>query len=570
MSRRAKREEEKVKGKWLYKFIVVALFVALVFFILKYAPNYVNTEIADKTNLVINNSNVTADLKKDVFIEDGIIYISMEDISNFFDPYVCYDEKYNQIITTSDNQITSMVVGENTMVNNGSTVATSGTILQRDGTYYIPFSSFKDTYNVEIAYIEATDTITVDSKDRKYVVADSKKENSVKAYPTIFSRTVDKLEEQETVTVVQNDENQNNVVNGWVEIRTDTGKLGYVKADTLINELETRKAIEEKKQVQGKISMAWDYYYEFDNVPDRSGTVIQGVNVMSPTFFTLVDEGKGEVSDNAGEGGKAYVEWAHSNGYMVWPSISNNSYIETTSEIMRDYNLRHRLIENIVSLIMEYDLDGINIDFEYMHDEDKDLFSRFIIELEPRLREIGKVLSVDVTAPDGSEEWSLCFDRNVIGDVADYIVFMAYDQNGDSSSEPGTNAGYDWVKVNLDKFLGQEGVKPEKIILGIPFYTRVWEEQNGEIVEIWRVDMKSLDEIIPESAERVWDDDLKQYYVEFVEDGITNKIWIEDAESIKAKLSLVNEYNLAGAAYWEKDREPDSIWQVVSETLGVE
>lgn len=570
MSRRAKREEEKVKGKWLYKFIVVALFVALVFFILKYAPNYVNTEIADKTNLVINNSNVTTDLKKDVFIEDGIIYISMEDISNFFDPYVYYDDKYNQIITTSNNQITSMVVGENTMVNNGSTVATSGTILQRDGTYYIPFSSFKDTYNVEIAYIEATNTITVDSKDRKYVVADSKKENSVKAYPTIFSRTVDKIEEQETVTVVQNDENQNNVVDGWVEIRTDTGKLGYVKADTLINELETRKAIEEKKQVQGKISMAWDYYYELSTVPDRTGTTIQGVNVMSPTFFTLVDEGRGEVSDNAGEDGKAYVEWAHSNGYMVWPSISNNSYIETTSEIMRDYNLRHDLIENIISLIMEYDLDGINIDFEYMHDEDKDLFSRFIIELEPRLREIGKVLSVDVTAPDGSEEWSLCFDRNVIGDVADYIVFMAYDQNGDSSSEPGTNAGYDWVKVNLDKFLGQEGVEPEKIILGIPFYTRVWEEQNGEIVEIWRVDMKSLDEIIPESAERVWDDDLKQYYVEFVEDGITNKIWIEDAESIKSKLSLVNEYNLAGAAYWEKDREPDSIWQVVSETLDIE
>ena len=570
MSRRAKREEEKVKGKWLYKFIVVALFVAAVFFVLKYAPNYVNIEIADKVNLVINNSNVTGDLKKDVFIENGVIYISMEDISNFFDPYIYYDEKYNQVITTSDNQITSMVVGENTMVNNGSSVSTSGTILQRDDTLYIPFSSFKDTYNVEIAYIEETNTITVDSKDRKYVVADSKKANSVKAYPTIFSRTVDKIEEQETVTIVQNDENQNNVVDGWVEIRTDIGKIGYVKEDSLINELATREAIEKKSQIEGKISMVWDYYYEYSSVPDRTGTDIQGVNVMSPTFFTLVDEGRGEVSDNAGEDGKAYVEWAHSNGYMVWPSISNNSYIETTSEIMRDYNLRHDLIENIISLIMEYDLDGINIDFEYMHDEDKDLFSRFIIELKPRLSEIGKVLSVDVTAPDGSEEWSLCFDRNVIGDVADYIVFMAYDQNGDSASEPGTNAGYDWVKVNIDKFLGQEGVDADKIILGIPFYTRVWEEQNGEIVEIWRVDMKSLDEIIPESAERIWDDDLKQYYVEYVEDGITNKIWIEDEESIKAKLSLVNEYNLAGAAYWEKDREPDSIWPVISEALGVE
>ena len=570
MPKRAKREEKKVKTKVLYKLIVVAIFVALAFFILKYAPNYVNTEITDKANLVINNSNVTGDLKKDVIIENGVIYISMEDISNFFDPYIYYDEKYNQIITTSDNQVTSMVVGGNTMINNGSSVSTSGTILQRNDTYYLPFSSFKDTYNVEISYIEETNTITVDSKDRKYVVADSKKENSVKAYPTVFSRTVDKLEEQETVTVVQNDENKNNVIDGWVEIRTDIGKIGYVKEDALVNELATRESIEKKKQIKGKISMAWDYYYEYSSVPNRTGTDIQGVNVMSPTFFTLVDEGRGKVSDNAGEEGKEYVKWAHSNGYMVWPSISNNSYIETTSEIMKDYNLRHDLIENIISLIMEYDLDGINIDFEYMHDEDKDLFSRFIIELKPRLNEIGKVLSVDVTAPDGSEEWSLCFDRHVIGDVADYIVFMAYDQNGDSSAVPGTNAGYDWVKVNIDKFLGQEEVEAEKIILGMPFYARVWKESNGKIEEIWKVDMKALDEMIPESAQKIWDDDLKQYYVEYVENGLTNKIWIEDEESIEAKLSLITEYNLAGAAYWAKDREPESIWQVISETLGVE
>ena len=570
MPKRAKREEKKVKTKVLYKLIVVAIFVALAFFILKYAPNYVNTEITDKANLVINNSNVTGDLKKDVIIENGVIYISMEDISNFFDPYIYYDEKYNQIITTSDNQVTSMVVGGNTMINNGSSVSTSGTILQRNDTYYIPFSSFKDTYNVEISYIEETNTITVDSKNRKYVVADSKKENSVKAYPTVFSRTVDKLEEQETVTVVQNDENKNNVIDGWVEIRTDIGKIGYVKEDALVNELATRESIEKKKQIKGKISMAWDYYYEYSSVPNRTGTDIQGVNVMSPTFFTLVDEGRGKVSDNAGEEGKEYVKWAHSNGYMVWPSISNNSYIETTSEIMKDYNLRHDLIENIISLIMEYDLDGINIDFEYMHDEDKDLFSRFIIELKPRLNEIGKVLSVDVTAPDGSEEWSLCFDRHVIGDVADYIVFMAYDQNGDSSAVPGTNAGYDWVKVNIDKFLGQEEVEAEKIILGMPFYARVWKESNGKIEEIWKVDMKALDEMIPESAQKIWDDDLKQYYVEYVENGLTNKIWIEDEESIEAKLSLITEYNLAGAAYWAKDREPESIWQVISETLGVE
>lgn len=569
MSRKAKREQEKVREKSIYKIIVVAILVWLAFLTLKYAPNYVNTDITNKVNLVINNSNVTRDLKKDIFIENGTVYVAMEDIENFFDPYIYYDEKYNQIITTSEYQVTSMIVGENTIVNNGTSVQTSDAIIRRDDTYYIPFSSLIETYNVDVSYIESSNTITVDSKDRKYVLADSVKNSKVKAYPNTFSRTVDTIEKKETVTVVQNDDGKNNVVDGWIEIRTDTGKLGYVKEKTVTNELVVRETIEKKKQIEGNISMVWDYYSEYYSAPDRSGEDIQGINVVSPTFFTLVDEGKGKIYDNAGDAGKQYINWAHSNGYLVWPSVSNNSYIETTAEIMRDYKLRQDLIENIVSLVVQYNLDGINIDFEYMHDEDKDLFSRFIIELKPRLNELGVVLSVDVTAPDGSEEWSLCFDRNLIGEIADYIVFMAYDQYGASSTKPGTNAGYDWVKANIEKFIGQEAVSPEKIILGIPFYTRLWEESNGNL-ECYTVDMEDIEEVIPENVAKTWDDNLKQYYVEFVEDGIANKMWIEDAESIKAKLSLVSEYNLAGAAYWTKDREPASIWPVISETLGLE
>ena len=88
-----------------------------------------------------------------------------------------------------------------------------------------------------------------------------------------------------------------------------------------------------------------------------------------------------------------------------------------------------------------------------MYKEDKDKFSRFIIELTPRMQEMGIVLSVDVTAPDGGEDWSLCYDRNKIGKVADYIIFMAYDEYGVSSTKPGTTAGYDWVKLSLNKFL---------------------------------------------------------------------------------------------------------------------
>jgi spore germination protein YaaH len=247
--------------------------------------------------------------------------------------------------------------------------------------------------------------------------------------------------------------------------------------------------------------------------------------------------------------------------------LSNESMPETTSEIMNDYKLRNTLINNIVNLIVEYDLDGINIDFENMYMEDKKMFNRFLIELEPRLNEIGKVLSVDVTAPDGSEMWSMCFDRSTISNVADYIVFMAYDQYGATSAEEGTTAGCDWVEANIAKFLGQEGVQQDKLVLAVPFYTRLWKEQNGQVIGSDTVDIKSVDTVLPAGVEKVWDDNLKQYYVEYNEDGYTYKMWIEDENSIEAKLNLIGQYNLAGAAFWAKDREPESIWSLVKNKL---
>lgn len=563
MSRREKREE-KVKSKIFSKIIIVAIFLSFVFLVLKFAPNYIRDDIKDRANLIVNNSNITLDLKKPVMIENGVIYIAKEDISNFFDPYIYYDKKYNQIITGSDSKIASIVVGQKKMNNNGSDVSIGATVLEKDDTYYIPFSELDSIYHVKISYIEKTNTIIVDSLNRKYEVADSSKNNAVKYKATSLSRDVDKLEKGESIVVVQDSEN-----NGWVKVRTKLGKLGYVKENTLANKSVIRENLTSQKQVQGNVSMIWDYFSEYGQAPSRTGKV-KGVNVVSPTFFTLKKLGKGEVIENVGVSGKAYIAWAKQNGYKVWPSISNSSMIDTTSEVLNDYQLRQKLINKIVSLVVNYQLDGINIDFENMYEKDKSVFSRFIIELSPRLKEIGAVLSVDVTAPDGSETWSMCYDRHTIGKIADYIVFMAYDQNGISSPKEGTTAGYDWVEVNLKKFVGtQEDIEANKIILGIPFYTRVWINTNGKVESV-AVNMKDLADIIPSNASKTWDDNLKQSIAEYTKDGKKYKVWIEDEKSIEAKLSLIDQYQLAGAAYWAKDRESSNIWNIVSEKLGIE
>ena len=559
----SRREKKSVKGNWIFKIIVVSIVLLAAIFVIKIAGNYKNNDIVGKVNLIINNSNVTADLKQDVFVdENGVIYIAKEDIENFFDNYIYYDEKYNQIITGSSTKIANMVVGENLATVNSAEVKLKSPVIEKENKYFIPFSELKSVYNVDIEYIN--NRVVVDSLDRKYQIATVAKDISIKSKPTSLSRTVDKIKAGDAVVISNRKDDL--VKSGWKKIRTSNGSLGYVKEDNLGKINTIRDDMVETSKVEGKVSLAWEYFSDYGSAPERSGAM-DGVNVVSPPFFRLEQLGKGNVKENVGTAGINYINWAHNNGLKVWAMISNESMLDTTSEIMNDYKLRNKLINNIVNLVVKYNLDGINIDFENMYMEDKAMFNRFLIELEPRLNEMGKVLTVDVTAPDGSETWSMCFDRNTISKVADYIIFMAYDQYGASSNKEGTTAGCDWVEANITKFLGQEGVNPDKLVLAVPFYTRLWKEENGK-VSSETVDLKDVDKVIPANVEKRWNDNLKQYYIEYTQNGAVYKMWIEDLKSISAKLDLINKYKLAGAAYWEKDRESPEVWDIVKEKLG--
>lgn len=563
--KRLTAEEIAKKKKRIIKTFLTIVIIIVLGIIALIANNFIILDKNKNTNLVINNKNVTSNLKKNIIIENGTIYLSEPDIANFFDKHIYEDKKINKVITTYEKKIATIGFEKNEIEINGSNKNIYAHAIKKDNVTYLPISEMADVYNVEIANIDNTKVVTMDSLDREQKRAIVNSSVSVKSTTNFIAKTVDRIKKGDCVIVVSSDK-------GWTKIRTANGKLGYIKSKKIENEFIVRENMEEEKQISGKINLTWDYYSQYVTAPDRSGTKIDGVNVVSPAFFYLGKDG--ELKENIGQSGKAYIEWAHNNGYKIWPMVQNaeaaSASLSITSEIMNSYEKRQKLIESIVNKCVEYKLDGINIDFENMKQEDKDMFSRFIIELTPRLKEIGMVTSVDVTAPDGGETWSLCFDRNVIGDVADYIVFMAYDEYGISSSKPGTNAGYDWVKLSLNKFLQTEEIKADKIILAIPFYTRVWTtNSNGQVTGKNTVAMKNLDSIIPNGVEKKWDDNLKQYYVEYTDGENKKQIWIEDIKSLKAKISLVNENKLAGIGSWQKDMESDEVWNMIKEELKI-
>lgn len=547
--------------------IIVIIIIALVlivgaiggYYVIK--RNYIVSKI-NQTNLIINNSNATSSLKNNVYIKDGVVYVSKPDIYNFFDNTIIYDEKYNQVVTTSSTKIASLPIdSKQIQVNSSNTTIKAGAIIL-DEVAYVPISELDEVYNIKTTYVESEDLVYIDSLDRKQQTATLKKDSSIKYKPTIISSTLAKAKQGDTLTIANRSDYP--VPNGWTRVRTENGTLGYIQTGKL-NEFKTiREKTEEKAKIEGPISLAWDYYSEYVSAPTRTSK-ITGVNVVSPSFFYMTKYSTTNVYENVGNEGIAYVNWAHGNGYQVWPMLTNSNMSET-SKMLSDYKSRETVINQIVNYIKQYNLDGINIDFEGMYETDKDNFSRLLIELRPRLNEIEAVLSVDVTAPDGAPEWSLCYDRYTIGKVADYVMFMAYDQYGVSATKAGTTAGHNWVEANVKKFLGQEEVKAEKIILGIPFYTRVWKENNGNITSNV-VNIGNVNNVIPSNATKTWDEDLQQYYVEYKKGGATYKIWVEDEKSIEAKLDLVSKYNLGGAAYWEYDRSTNSIWNLIESKI---
>ena len=315
----------------------------------------------------------------------------------------------------------------------------------------------------------------------------------------------------------------------------------------------------QEEQENEKLIMFWQYGSSLETLGDK----IEGVNVVMPTWYSISDA-NGNVED---EYSKDYYERAKSYGYQIWPIITNGfdqedfDKKEATSQIMNDEQKRETLIKNIVKVIKDNKLDGINIDFEGMKEEDKYMYTQFLRELYPMVREIGAKLSVDIY-------FTNYIDRQGVGKACDYVMLMGYDQRGNWSDEAGSISEIDWVEENVNSLIEDSNIPSSKIILGVPFYTRLWEIDASGDISTTVCSMQGSQEFIQEHGLEVQvDEQSGQHYVELREDDKTYKLWIEDAYSIAKRADTVLNYNLAGITAWQKGFETSDIWQVLYEKL---
>jgi spore germination protein YaaH len=237
-----------------------------------------------------------------------------------------------------------------------------------------------------------------------------------------------------------------------------------------------------------------------------------------------------------------------------------------THEVLSSTEKREYVIKQILAFSALYDLDGINIDFENVGSDDGEYFVQFIKEITPYLKNQGLVVSVDMSVP---RPWTEHYNREALGEIIDYLIIMGYDEHWSTSPESGSVASIGFVLEGVEDTL--LSVPKERVILGLPYYTRRWREEiiDGEIV----VSSKALsmsaayNMLIENNAEINWDEVTAQYYGEYEISGILYRIWLEEERSIEEKVSLVQLYDLAGAAGWKLGLEKDEVWDVLYEYL---
>lgn len=536
--------------------ISIIIIIAIIIGVIKIAPRYNNpySQASDKVSLIVGKADRTDDVINEIVIDGDKILLSYEDMKRFIDAYIQKDEKYNQIITNSKIH-TKVIDIENMKMREFLDDKWEDVYIKQIGdTIYFDINQLQEIYGIDVKYVKEINLVKISKDIHTYTIGNIAKDTKLKYLPSGISATIDTLEKNSEVYVLKEDKE-------YYKVLDSLGRFGYVIKSDVEN-------IQDKTNYVGKkydknLSILWEYVNQ--TVPNTAGeTKLEGVNILSPTLIDLLDE-NANVHNKVD---KNYLVWAKNVGYDVWVMFSNNSKKESTNKILNDSKLREKLISTILDICVKNSITGINVDFENMYKADKDAYSQFIREITVALHNLDIFVSVNVTVPDGSDNWSLCYDRKALGEAADYVVLMGYDQTSAGGNKAGSTAAKNWVEKNIKKLLDE--VDNEKLVLGIPLYMRVWTQTNDKLTSSI-VNMKDVNNYIRkylgENVEKQWLENEGQYYIEKDIGNKVYKLWIEDTKSIEEKLKLFKQYDLAGIAAWEKGRDDKDIWNLINKYI---
>ncbi len=584
--RRRRPQGRRTAGPMLVVFALVVLILAgvmLAFLYEKYSPSkermswntYYEVTATDEAAVILNDQMMETKAR----VIDGEAYVTTDMLYDELNPRFYWDSKENLLLYTTPTELITASVGSNTYTVAKQSYTEDYTPVKVDGdTAYVALKYIQKYTGLEYELLtDEVNRVIIRTNFGTVKTVTAKKNAQVRYRAGIKSPILTDVAKGDTLYVMEETED----VGDWTKVRTADGFIGYIRNKYLGQQgeetIESNYTEPEYSHLSKDytINMAWHQVTNADANSKVLETIAntKGLTTISPTWFFLNDN-DGNIDSLASQ---TYVNYCHQNNIEVWALVEDITHKDTITdyEILSRTSSRQRLVSNLIAKAIEFKLDGINVDFEYINEDSAKGYIEFIRELSIMCRLNGIILSVDNYRP---ADHNLFYNRAEQGTVADYVVIMGYDEHYASSQEAGSVASIDWVKEGIEATL--QDVPAERVINAVPFYTRLWEERpktEEELAQESDTDeyvpnvvtskaygMDAIDKILEANgAEKTWDETTGQYYAEYTVDGSTYKVWLEEEESIALKAALIKEYNLAGISAWKLGFERQDIWDII-------
>ncbi|MGA5688926.1 glycosyl hydrolase family 18 protein [Cytobacillus pseudoceanisediminis] len=500
------------------------------------------------------------------YIEGESIYLPLTFLQEFVDEGIILDEHSQSIIIATKNKVVQMPFESLSYYVNDKPMKLDFTAAKQIGKdRYLAIEPLLAFYPITYSILSDTGAIWV-HKNGESLDSGKVKEKDIHE-ELLRLRTKDDLESPYTASVSPNEKVLIEQEKGdYYFIRKEDGTAGYLKKQYIKKGESKQIAISLEESVytvtelEGPIQLTWEAVYT-KNPNTSKIPKMPGINVISPTWFELAD-GKGSIKNL---GSKDYSMWARKQGYQIWGLFSNAFDPDLTHEAFGSFESRKNMIRQLMHFSQMYELNGVNLDIENVNPEDGPLITQFVREATPYFHEAGLVVSMDITFISSSGNWSAFYERDKLAGIADYLVVMAYDEHWGSSQVAGSVASLPWVEENLKHLL--EIVPNEKLILGVPLYTRLWEQKSNGDVSSKALSMSKVKEWLSHNnVTPVYDPESGQNYAEHFseKDKITYKVWLEDELSLTKRTELAKKYNLAGVASWSRYFADETAWAALT------
>lgn len=324
-----------------------------------------------------------------------------------------------------------------------------------------------------------------------------------------------------------------------------------VLLDRILQTSNVKSALQMKPD--DKVQMGWQYASTTAEYEEQ--VLSSDINTLSPRWFFLDENNmiKSNVDKNL-------IDFAKDNSIPIWPLVGNRFNADLTHRLLSDPAKRESLVQKLVNEASSYGLAGLNIDFENVQPSDREYLNAFFASLYSKLKNKGILLSINVS-PDLGTDWTEAFDYETLGNNADYIVLMAYDEHWNGSSNPGSVSSLPWLESGVRKLM--KVVNKDKIIVALPTYTRDW-SLSDPVNGTNDISMHRQGQIYRSNQQNLkWDSSISQYTLTYTNAGVRRKIWTEDSRSLSAKVRLLEKLDLAGYAYWHMGSETSDIWTAI-------